>query len=83
LRAGRPQNVGPAINNTALARWRADPVGFIQRVLINPETNNRFELFDAELASVGPSEMKPLERSATFCESRFFRCRFQPDRIML
>jgi phage terminase large subunit-like protein len=37
------------LDTSALARWRADPVSFIQRVLINPETNKPFALFDAEL----------------------------------
>jgi phage terminase large subunit-like protein len=37
-----------ALDSSALSRWRADPVSFIQRVLINPETNKPFELFDAE-----------------------------------
>ena len=26
------------IPKTTLARWRANPIGFIQQVLINPET---------------------------------------------
>jgi phage terminase large subunit-like protein len=31
-----------------LARWRADPVSFIETVMINPETGKPFELFPAE-----------------------------------
>ena len=31
-----------------LARWRADPVRFIEQVMINPETGKSFELFQAE-----------------------------------
>jgi hypothetical protein len=33
-----------------LARWRADPIGFIAQVLIDPETNKPFVLLDAERA---------------------------------
>ena len=33
-----------------LARWRANPIGFIQQVLINPETKKPFVLLDAERA---------------------------------
>jgi phage terminase large subunit-like protein len=36
------------IPKTMLARWRANPIGFIQQVLINPETNRPFVLLDAE-----------------------------------
>jgi hypothetical protein len=32
----------------ALARWRADPCGFIETALINPETGKTFILLDAE-----------------------------------
>lgn len=32
----------------AIARWRRSPVSFITEVLGNPETNQPFELFDAE-----------------------------------
>lgn len=33
---------------TKLAQWRADPIRFIEEVLINPETGRPFELLDAE-----------------------------------
>ena len=36
------------IPKTLLARWRANPIGFIQQVLINPETKRPFVLLDAE-----------------------------------
>lgn len=36
------------IARTTLARWRANPINFIQQVLINPETNRPFVLLDAE-----------------------------------
>ena len=35
---------------TTLARWRADPISFIEQVLINPETGSPFVLLDAERA---------------------------------
>ena len=35
---------------TTLARWRADPISFIEQVLINPETNKPFVLLEAERA---------------------------------
>jgi hypothetical protein len=35
---------------TRLARWRADPIKFIEQVLINPETNKPYVLLDAERA---------------------------------
>jgi len=34
--------------NTKLSRYRADPVAFIEEVLINPETGRPFVLLDAE-----------------------------------
>ena len=34
--------------NDRLARWRADPVAFIEQVLINPETGKPFELYEAQ-----------------------------------
>jgi len=33
-----------------LARWRADPISFVEHVLINPETGKPFELLPAERA---------------------------------
>ena len=36
------------IPKTLRARWQANPVGFIQQVLINPETKRPFVLLDAE-----------------------------------
>ena len=36
------------IPKTMLARWRGNPIGFIQQVLINPVTNWPFVLLDAE-----------------------------------
>jgi len=36
--------------STVLDRWRADPIGFIETVLHNPETGELFKLFDAERA---------------------------------
>jgi len=38
------------ISKTMLARWRANPIGFIQQVLINPETKKPFVLLEAERA---------------------------------
>jgi phage terminase large subunit-like protein len=35
---------------TDIERWRADPCGFIETVLITPETQQPFELLDAERA---------------------------------
>ena len=39
-----------ALTLSALARWRADPVSFIETALINPETGRPFELLPAERA---------------------------------
>jgi phage terminase large subunit-like protein len=39
-----------SLSASALARWRADPVRFIDEVLRNPETGRPFELLDAERA---------------------------------
>jgi phage terminase large subunit-like protein len=36
------------LETAALARWRADPVSFIEQVLRDPETNKPFQLFDAQ-----------------------------------
>jgi phage terminase large subunit-like protein len=33
---------------TRLARWRADPIRFVEEVLVNPETKRPFELLEAE-----------------------------------
>ena len=38
------------ISKTMLPRWRANPIGFIQQVLIDPETKKPFVLLDAERA---------------------------------
>jgi phage terminase large subunit-like protein len=38
------------LTSPALARWRADPVAFIETVLVNPETGWPFELLAAERA---------------------------------
>ena len=38
------------IPKTTLARWRANPISFIQQVLINPETKKPFVLLEAERA---------------------------------
>jgi hypothetical protein len=38
------------ISKTVLARWRDNPIGFIQQVLINPETKKPFVLLEAERA---------------------------------
>src|ERR1700748_3572709 len=49
------------ISKTMLARWRANPIGFIQQVLIDPETKKAFVLLDAERAflrhafAIGPN----------------------------
>src|SRR6516225_6064708 len=37
------------LDSSALVRWRANPVSFIQQVLHNPESRKPFELLDAEL----------------------------------
>jgi phage terminase large subunit-like protein len=39
-----------AIDNTALSRWRADPVSFVEDVLHDPETGKPFVLLEAERA---------------------------------
>jgi hypothetical protein len=36
------------LEHSALRRWRARPVSFIDEVLVNPETGRPFELFAAE-----------------------------------
>jgi phage terminase large subunit-like protein len=41
-----------AFDKSLLARWRADPAAFIERVLINPETGRPFELLVAERAFI-------------------------------
>ena len=38
------------IFSKTMARWRADPISFIEEVLINPETGEPFVLLDAERA---------------------------------
>ena len=38
------------INAASLARWRANPIAFIETVLINPETGEAFELLPSERA---------------------------------
>ena len=41
------------LNDTAhdtRARWRADPIAFIEEILIDPETKKPFMLLDAERA---------------------------------
>jgi phage terminase large subunit-like protein len=38
------------INAASLARWRADPIAFVETVLVNPETGKPFELLPAERA---------------------------------
>jgi phage terminase large subunit-like protein len=40
----------PELTPSALARWRADPIAFIETVLVNPETGKPFELLPAERA---------------------------------
>jgi phage terminase large subunit-like protein len=37
------------LQDSALARWRREPVSFIEKVLRDPETGKPFELFEAEL----------------------------------
>jgi hypothetical protein len=37
-------------SRTSLARWRADPISFIEEMLINPETGRPFVLLEAERA---------------------------------
>jgi hypothetical protein len=36
------------LDSSALARWRANPLSFIEQVLRDPETGQPFELFDAQ-----------------------------------
>jgi phage terminase large subunit-like protein len=38
----------PKLDPASLARWHADPVLFIEQVLVNPETGRPFELFEAQ-----------------------------------
>jgi phage terminase large subunit-like protein len=50
-RADRPDAIrvmAEALDDTALDRWRRQPLSFIREVLRNPETGKPFELFDAE-----------------------------------
>jgi phage terminase large subunit-like protein len=37
-----------ALDRSSLARWRADPVTFIEQVLVDPESGQPFVLLDAE-----------------------------------
>jgi hypothetical protein len=39
-----------ALTLSALARWRADPISFVETVLVNPETKRPFVLLEAERA---------------------------------
>jgi hypothetical protein len=39
---------GVALDNTALSRWRSDPVSFVEDVLHDPETGKPFVLLEAE-----------------------------------
>ena len=39
-----------ALNETALHRWRSDPLSFIEEVLHDPETGKPFVLLEAERA---------------------------------
>jgi hypothetical protein len=39
---------GETLTTSPLARWRANPVSFIEECLINPETGRAFELLPAE-----------------------------------
>jgi phage terminase large subunit-like protein len=39
-----------ALDGTALSRWRADPINFIEEILHDPETGRPFVLLDAECA---------------------------------
>jgi Terminase large subunit, ATPase domain len=41
-------HMAETLTTSALARWRADPCGFIETHLINPETGKAFVLLDAE-----------------------------------
>jgi hypothetical protein len=36
------------IGKADVARWRADPIAFLTGVLIDPETGQRFELYEAQ-----------------------------------
>src|SRR6516164_7232283 len=36
------------LDSSALARWRREPISFIEQVLRNPETGRPFELLDAQ-----------------------------------
>jgi phage terminase large subunit-like protein len=38
----------PELSLTTLASWRADPISFVESVLVNPETGKSFELLPAE-----------------------------------
>ena len=37
-----------ALDGTALQRWRADPISFVEEVLHDPETGKPFVLLEAE-----------------------------------
>lgn len=41
------------IDHTTLARWRSDPISFIEEVLHDPQTGKPFVLLDAERAFLG------------------------------
>jgi hypothetical protein len=67
------------LDSSALARWRANPVSFIQQVLQNPESRKPFELLGAELVFLqhgpagSPSSVvisRPIRRMWSGCCAR-------------
>jgi hypothetical protein len=42
--------VPDTLNHTALKRWRAQPIKFVEQVLCDPETKKPFKLLPAERA---------------------------------
>ena len=47
-KTGRSRAVRETLDATSLARWRSDPIAFIEHVLCDPETGRPFVLSDAE-----------------------------------
>jgi len=43
------------LDSSALARWRANPISFIEQVLRDPETGRPFELFGAQREFLSPA----------------------------
>ena len=44
-----------ALDHRALKRWRADPIAFVEEVLIDPESGKPFKLLPAERSFLKPA----------------------------